>query len=111
MTRYAPRRDSLPLLISVLAIVLVMLAPSHGLQSSPKSRAVIVVEHIHTTNGVTGASHLHRNSSPHDHSHAILDLQVAPSAVPLWAGLEQSGSENAGIPFDLTRAPDQPPKA
>lgn len=111
MTRYAPRRDSLTLLISVLAIVLVMLAPSHDLQRSPASGAGTAVEHIHTTNGATGTSHFHRSSSPHDHSHAILDLQVAPSAVTRLSRSERSDSESAGVPFDLTRAPDQPPKA
>lgn len=110
MTRYAPCRDSLTLLISMLMMVLVMLAPSHGSQYPAQSPFVFVLEHVHAAKGAAGTAHMHRNSSSHDHSHAILDLQVASSALLRPAGTERYDSENLGKPFDLNRAPDQPPR-
>ncbi len=104
-----PHRNPIGLIVTVLAMVLVLLAPGHATAAVPV-RGQAVLSHGHAVETSVVASHATHKGNTHDHSHDV--LAYAPPPPPsVSPTVEHTCLRLPETPTDVKRLPEHKPKA
>ncbi|MDV3253507.1 hypothetical protein DevBK_19385 [Devosia sp. BK] len=104
-----PHRNPIGLIVTVLAMVLVLLAPGHATAAAPFSGKPSVV-HSYSTETSVVSSHATHKGNTHDHSHDV--LAYAPPPPPsVSPTVEHTCLRLPETPTDVERLPEHKPKA
>lgn len=104
-----PHRNSIGLIFTVLAMVLVLLAPGHATAAVPV-RGQAVLSHGHAVETSVVSSHATHKGNTHDHSHDV--LAYAPPPPPsVSPTVEHTCLRLPETPTDVKRLPEHKPKA